>query len=366
MRRLVALFVVALVGAALYGLSGASSGVSVNHDTVSGSALDAELAAISHNNSLQCFLTALDPHNFAPGAGGYSIKAAGAAAWANLRVEGLAIDQYVTTTYHYHPSAAALASAKVSLVNELQNAEVATQSTSSPLKCPGTSADAVAEMPSEMRTAEIESQATSQYLVNKIKAAIPLTASAMKQYYNQHVSDYDTLCVSIALVEPADVTAFAKSEAAGLSVAQLAQKYSKDPSSSKGGTYGCYAPSNASYAGVRADVGTEGLNQYSTTPQYIDYNNAEYGLFVAVTKRTVTSYAKAAQAVLSDLQGLNAEAASTEKNQLLEEAAVYVDPAFGQWGTSTTGPGILANTSPAKSGVTGASSLAGAATTSYK
>ncbi|HEY1762594.1 MAG TPA: hypothetical protein VGG17_08390 [Acidimicrobiales bacterium] len=367
MRRLVALFVVALVGAALYGLSGSSSGVSVNHDTVSGYTLDTELAAISHNNSLQCFLTALDPNNFAPGAGGFSIKAAGAAAWANLRVEGLAIDQYVTATYHYHPSAAELASAKTSLVNELQAAEVQTQSTSNPLKCPGTSADAVAEMPSEMRTAEIESQATSQYLVNKIKAAIPLTATAMKQYYNQHVSDYDTLCVSIALVEPSDVTAFVNAESApGASVAQLAKTYSKDPSSTKGGTYGCYAPSNASYAGVRADVGTEGLNTFSATPQYIDYNNAEYGLFVAVTKRTVTPYAKASTAVLSDLQGLNAEAASTQKNQLLEEAAVYVDPAFGQWGASTTGLGVLAGSSPAKSGVLGASSLAGAATTSYK
>lgn len=367
MRRLVVLFVVALVGAALYGLSGSSSGVSVNHDTVSSYTLDTELAAISHNNSLQCFLTALDPNNFAPGAGGYSIKAAGAAAWANLRVEGLAIDQYVTTTYHYHPTAAELASAKVSLVNELQSAETATQSTSNPLKCPGTAADAVAEMPSEMRTAEIESQATSQYLVNKIKAAIPLTASAMKEYYNAHVSDYDTLCVSIALVEPADVTAFDSAEAAGLSVAELAKKYSQDPSSAKGGTYGCFAPSNASYAGVRADVGTEGLNQFATTPQYIEYNNAEYGLFVAVTKRTVTPYAKAAQAVLSDLQGLNAEAASTEKNQLLEEAAVYVDPAFGEWGTSTTtGPGVFASAAPAKSGVPGAKSLAGAATVSYK
>jgi hypothetical protein len=365
-RRLVALFVVALVGAALYGISGSSSGVSVNHDTVSGYTLDSELAAISHNNSLQCFLTALDPNNYAPGAGGYSIAAAGAAAWANLRVEGLAIDQYVTTTYHYHPNAAELAAAKTSLINELQAAEVQTQSTSNPLKCPGTSAVAVAEMPSEMRTAEIESQATSQYLVNKIKAAIPLTASAMKNYYNDHVSDYDTLCVSIALVLPADVTAFDASEAAGLSVAQLAKKYSQDPSSSKGGTYGCFAPSSTSYAGVRADVGTETLDQFSTTPQYIEYNSAEYALFVAATKRTVTPYAQAAQAVLSDLQSLNAEAASTEKNQLLAEAAVYVDPAFGDWGTSTTGPGVLAGASPTKSGVLGASRLTAAATTSYK
>ncbi len=365
MRRLVALFVVALVGAALYGLSGSSSGVSVNHDTVSGYTLDSELAAISHNNSLQCYLTALDPNDFAPGAGGYSIKAAGAAAWANLRVEGLAIDQYVASTYHYHPSAAELASAKTSLVSELQAAEVQTQSTSSPLKCPGTAADALAEMPSEMRSAEIQSQATSQYLVNKIKTAIPLTASAMKKYYNEHVSDYDTLCVSIALVLPADVTAFDSSEAAGMSVAALAKKYSQDPSSAKGGTYGCYAPSNSSYAGVRADVGAEGLDQFSTTPQYIEYNSAEYGLFVAVTKRTVTPYAKASQAVLADLQSLNAEAASSEKNELLQEAAVYVDPAFGQWGVSSTGPGVLGSTSPAKSGVPGASRLSASATTSY-
>lgn len=369
MRRLVVLFVVALVGAALYGLSGSSSGVSVNHETVSGYTLDSELAAISHHAALSCFITDLDPAStFTSGAGGDSIKAAAAAAWANLRVEGLAIDQYVTTTYHYHPNAAELASAKVSLVNELQSAEseAESESTSPAVKCTGTSADAVAEMTSEMRTAEIESQATSQYLVNKIKAAIPLTATAMKQYYNQHVSDYDTLCVSIALVEPADVSAFDSAEASGLSVAALAKKYSQDPSSSKGGAYGCFAPSSSSYAGVRADVGTEGLNQFSTTPQYIEYNDAEYGLFVAVTKRTVTPYAKAAQAVLSDLQGLNAEAASTEKNQLLEEAAVYVDPAFGQWGTSSTGPGVFASASPAKSGVPGAKSLTGAATVSYK
>jgi hypothetical protein len=360
-RRLVALFVVALAGAVLYGLSGQSSGISVNHDGVSGSTLRSELAAISHNDSLDCFVTALNPTNYEPGAGGYSIKAKGAAAWANLRVEGLAINQYVTTTYRYVPNAAALANAKVLLENEMTE-----QAKTDSLDCPGTAADALAEMPSEMRTAEIQSEATSQYLVNKVKAAIPLTASAMKTFYNEHVSDYDTLCVSIALVPPADVSAFAKSQTAGLSVAQLAKKYSQDPSAAKGGAYGCFAPSSTSYSGVRAAVGTEGLDVFTTTPEYTDYNGTEYALYVAVTKRTVTPYAQAAQAVLSDLQTLNAAAASSEKNQLLEEAAVYVDPAFGRWGASKTGLAILATTAPHKSGVSGASQLAGAATTSYK
>ncbi len=361
MRRLVALFVIALLGAALYGLSSSSSGVSVNHETIAGPTLRSELAAISHNDSLQCFVTALDPTSYAPGAGGYSIKASGAAAWANLRVEGLAINQYVETTFHYHPNAAALANATTSLENEMT-----AQAKANSLTCPGTSADALAEMPAEMRTAEVQTQATSAYLVNKVKDAIPLNAAAMQQYYNEHVADYDTLCVSIALVSPSDVSAFTQSEEAGMSVAALAKKYSQDPSSAKGGEYGCYGPSNTSFTGVRADVGTEGLNAFSSTPRYIDYNGAEYALYVAVTKRTVTPYAKAEPAVLSDLQSLNAQAASGEKNQLLEEAAVYVAPAFGQWGIGSTGPQVFVTTVPATSTVPGASSLSSAKTTTYK
>ena len=190
----------------------------------------------------------------------------------------------------------------------------AAKSTTDPLNCPGTPATALAEMPSEMRTAEIQSQATSAYLVAKVRGAIPLTSAAMKEYYNEHVSDYDTLCVSIALVPPTDVSAFRRPRLQGLSVATLAKTYSQDPSATKGGAYGCFAPSSSSYDSVRADVGTEGLNAFSSTPQYIDYNDSEYALYVAVTKRTVNPYSKVTSAVLSDLQSLNAEEASLEKN----------------------------------------------------
>ena len=362
MRRLVALFVIALPGAVLYGLSGQSSGISVNHDGVSGSTLRRRTGgAISHNDSLDCFVTALNPTNYEPGAGGYSIKAKGRGHVGQSSRRGPRDQPVRDDDLSLLPDAAALANAKVLLETEMTD-----QAKTDSLDCPGTAADALAEMPSEMRTAEIQSEATSQYLVNKVKAAIPLTASAMKKYYNEHTSDYDTLCVSIALVPPADVSAFAKSQTAGLSVAQLAKKYSQDPSAAKGGAYGCFAPSSTYYSGVRAAVGTEGLDVFTTTPEYTDYNGTEYALYVAVTKRTVTPYARPLQAVLSDLQTLNAAAASSEKNQLLEEAAVYVDPAFGRWGASKTGLAILATTAPHKSGVSGAWQLAGAATTSYK
>lgn len=334
--------------------------MSANHDTVTSYTLSAELSAISHNPDLECYINALDPTSYTLGAGGDSVKASGAAVWANLRVEGLAINQYVTTTLKYHPDAAQSAAAKTSLEGEMT--EEAANSTP---KCTGTAAEAVAEMPAEMQSSEIQSQATSLYLVKKLNETIPLTVTSMKAYYQSHKSDYDTLCVSIALVLPASVTAFDNAEAAGASVATLAKDYSQDPSATKGGAYGCFAPSNESFASVRADVASGTFDAFPTTPQYIDYDSSEYALFVAATKRTATPYAEAAEAVLSDLQNLNAQAASKVKNSLLYAAAVHVDPSFGQWGLNTTGPEVFVPTVPAKVNVTGTKKLTSGSST-YK
>jgi hypothetical protein len=101
-RRIVALVVIAFLGATLYGLSNASSGISVNGTTVSNATFRSELAAISSNINLQCYIAALNPVNYGAGAGGASIAATGAASWANLRVEGVAIDQFATSHLGYH------------------------------------------------------------------------------------------------------------------------------------------------------------------------------------------------------------------------------------------------------------------------
>lgn len=353
MRRLVALFVVALVGAALYGLSGASSGLTVNNQRVSGTTLQGELAAISQNSNLQCYITALNPTNYAPGEGTDSIAAAGAAGWSELRVEGVVVDQYVTAHYHYHPDAAQLRAAKASLESEMT-----AQATANSLTCPSTSSAALAAMPAEMRTVEIEDQATSLYFVAKLRSAIPLTPASIQSFYNAHVADYDTLCVSVALVAPANLEAFAQAQAAGMSVAQLAMKYSADTASaSKGGAYGCVPPTNSAYTSVRSDVAGLALNTFSTSPIAVNESGTQYGLFVAVTKRTTTPFASAEQAVLADLQDLNASSANSEKDQLFYAAAIHVDPAFGRWGQNTNGPGVFVLAAPTKRDVTGASKL---------
>jgi hypothetical protein len=329
---------------------------------VSGSTLRSELNTIAQHKTLACYLDVLDPTNYASGAGGDSINAAGAAAWANLRVEGLAINQYVTTSLKYVPDASELATAKSSLEGEMTEAASAAGK-----NCSGTSSEALGQMTSEMRQAEIEAQATSLYLVAKVKKAIPLTTASMKSYYTKHTSQYDTLCISVAVVAASDVSAFAQAQSAGASVATLAKEFSEDASGAKGGAYGCYTPSESSYTSIRADVAGLKADTFATTPISISYDGTTAALYVAVTKRTVTPYASAAQLVLSDLKNLNASSASEVKNDLLYTAAVHVDPAFGRWGLSeASGLGVFAPASPAKGAVTGATQLSATGSPSYK
>jgi hypothetical protein len=362
-RRLIALLVIALVGATLFGLSNTSSGISVNGTTVSNTTIRAELAAISSNTTLQCYIEALAPASYAAGAGA-SVAVTGATAWANLRVEGVAIEQYARVSLKFRPTQTILTQAKASLLSELTQA-VAGNTT----PCPGSSAQAFAAMPPEMQTFEVASQAASLDLVNKLNGTVALTVANIKKYYDAHTANYDTLCVSVALVTPSQVAAFNKAQVAGGTVAELAKQFSADPSGQKGGAYGCFAPSTRAFSGVRADTLSTPLNTFPTTPQYIDYNNATYALFVAPTKRTVTPLAQAQNAVLTDLETANATRANTEKEKILYYSAISVDPTYGRWGLNTTGPSLFAPAVPAKADVgttKTVSALSSASSSTYK
>jgi hypothetical protein len=340
-RRLIVLLVVALLGATWYGISSFSSGLSVNGTTLSASTVRSELAAITSNATLACYVKALDPTSFSPGSGGSSMVASGAAAWANLRVEGIAIDQAVKKSDNFHPDAATLAKAQESLEGELTDA-----SESQTTPCTGSAQQALAEMPAEMRTFEIGAQAASLELVAHLSGATPLTTASARTYYDAHTADYDTICVSVAVVEPSQLTQFAEAQSEGMSVADLAKKFSQDSSGRTGGAYGCFGPGSESFTGVRTDTMSTALNTFPKTPQYIDYDNAEAALFVAPTKRTPTPFAKAEAAVLTDIQAANASLADTEKEGILYYSAIAIDPAFGRWGLGTSGPQVFAPALP--------------------
>jgi hypothetical protein len=339
-RRIVALVVIAFLGATLYGLSNASSGISVNGTTVSNATFRSELAAISANLNLRCYITALNPVNYGASAGGESVAATGAASWANLRVEGVAIDQFATSHLGFHATTASLASATASLESEMSQAAISRR-----YPCAGTPAQALASMPAEMRNAQIEAQDASLYLISKLNSTIPITSASLHTYHDGHLAAYDTVCVSIALVPNTSVSAFLADQNAGASVAALAKKYSTDPSGANGGTYGCFSPANRSYSSVRADTIATALKKFPTTPVPISATSV---LFVAPMTRSVTPFAKAESLVLADVRGANAANASAQSQQILYHAAIAVDPAFGRWALTSTGRSVFTLATPAK------------------
>ncbi len=362
MRRLLALIVVAAVGAGVYGLSGASSGLRVGAATVSASTMRSELASIGSSAGLQCYLTALAQQSFATGSGGSSLSASGAAAWTGLRVEGLAIEQYVDQRFHFHPTAGELAAATASLEGEMSQAAAAVNYT-----CSGDPAAALATMTPEMRTAQVDAQAASLELVSRLDSTIPTTATALEQYYAAHVSQYDTLCVSAAVVQLKDVAAFQAMEKTGASIAALVSKYSIDAqSASAGGALGCYAPSNQLYATVRSDLANSAPGVFPASPVEIRYSGSIAALFLTATKRTTTPYASAQPRVLADVTALNTTAANAVKQRILYRAHVSIDPSLGRWGLSSSGPAVFAPGTPKKSDVAGASVLSGARGATYK
>jgi hypothetical protein len=361
-RRILALVVVAAVGAGVYGVSGASSGLRVGTATVSASTMRSELASISASVGLQCYLTALAQRSFASGSGGSSLSASGAAAWTGLRVEGLAIEQYVDRRFHFHPSAAQLAAATASLEGEMSQAAAAAQYT-----CAGGPVAALAAMTPEMRAAQVDAQAASLELVSRLDSTIPTTTSALEQYYASHPTQYDTLCVSAAVVEPSKVTAFQAMERTGASIAALVAKYSIDAQSAAArGALGCYAPSNQVYANVRADLANSTPGRFPTSPVSITYGSSVAALFLTATKVTPTPFASAEPRVLADVTALNTSAANTVKERILFRAHVSIDPSLGRWGLSSAGAGVFAPGTPKKSDVTGASVLSGTSGATYK
>ena len=361
MRRLVVLFLVALAGASVFGLSGRSSGITVSGASVSTAAMNRELDAIRSSQVLQCYLSVSYRADIQAGAG-VTLKAAGAAAWSNIRVEGLAIEQYVRQHFGFTPTAASRAQALSTLEGEFTQAAAVAQVT-----CPGTSAQAVAAMTDEMRNAQLDAQSASLVLLNRLNSTIPLTTSSIEQYYSAHKSSYDLLCISIALVKPSMVSAFSSAAASGMSVANLAKKFSVDTqSAAKGGVYGCYGPTSPSYTSVRADIVGTPLGRYTTQPRSVSLSGVTYGLFIAPTKRTTSPLADATPLVLNDLKTLNASGADSVKQQILYRAAVALDPAFGRWGLASTGPQVFAAALPDASNVTSPSTLTTASSPTYK
>ena len=355
-RRVLLFLVVGGLVAALAGLGSRSSAVVVNGRHVSTTELNAGLVAIEHHPTARCFFSSLVQNSLTPGSGGDTISMSATSAWTSLQVQGLAIANYVTARYHYHPSSGALATAETSLEQELTQ-----QAARFNLVCPGTPAQALAELPASVRTTELVDQADSFYFLAKVKSTVPLTTASLRAYYQAHRSAYESICLSVALVPSAKTASFLRAEHRN-SVRALVRAYSIDKSRTHGGAIGCVTPSSSAYSAIAADVKGLALKAWSAP---FSYNSGKDALFLTATSRPVASFASVESSILTTLRASNASAAAQVSNDLLYLSSVRVDPSLGSWVAAVSGSTVHPAFSPLPTLVDGGAQLVSASPATY-
>jgi hypothetical protein len=313
-----------------------------------------EVNAISTNSAMACYVSNLWGVNFASGAGTNTIDENTITAWANLRLEGLAEITYAEDSFGLAYTSDVLSGAATNLEAQMSAAATANGASCASLAAP---VNALASLPTSVVASLLQAEAASELLSSKLPARIAETNDSLQAFYEAHLSEYQRLCVSIALVRPSDEASFKTDKAAGLSVAALAAKYSQDPSAAAGGAYRCLDPnSNA------RDI-TRGLaNNTFSAPQTVDVQGQPRLLYVAVTSRTQLPFATVATQVLTDVRYVNAGSIEAAKQGIYQRVGVDVNPLLGRFGSGQQGVGIYAPHSPDASTVPNGGSGLDAAT----
>ncbi len=320
MRRLIATFVIAVLAALYVGYAIPTTGAAAAGHTVSLRDLSAEELEISHNKILGCFI-----------AGTYGpilranttslVTTSAAAAWSAGRVAGLALEDYVARTYNFQPSAADLTAAGEQLGTMLVN-----NATRSGLACASENpATAMAQFSPRLRLVLENLQAyTTQFNAHQA-GAWSTTATGLTSYYDAHRHNYETVCLSLALVADSQVSAFNADRAAGLAPVDLIKKYSQAASAATGGAYGCFPPASS----VAADTASVATGQFTKAYPYAQ-GGMTYSIFFLVTSRNAASLSDVATVVYRDIFDFNNRNSATFRATLVRDGNGRVNSHLGR------------------------------------
>ena len=343
MRRIFASLVLAVVGIPLLAINYGNAAVTGGHYSLSRYDFAHEVNAISTNAAMACYVTNLWGVTFASGAGTNTIDETTITAWANLRLEGLAEISYAEGHFGLVYSSEILSNAATNLEAQMSAAASANGAECAALATP---LNALASLPTAVAASLLQAEAASELMSSKLPARIAETDVSLRAFYQGHLSEYQTICASIALVRPSDVASFNADKAAGLSVGALAAKYSQDPSATSGGAYGCFDPSSNARDLVRGvPLNTFGL------PQTVTVQGMPYSLYVAATSRKQLPFETVSSQVLTDVRNVNAGSIEAAKQGIYQRVGVNVNPLLGQFGSGQQGVGIYAPASPATTNV---------------
>ncbi len=346
MRRLLvpiaAVVVVVVAVGLILGLSAPSNAATIGNERLTNSSFQTELKTVANSSPYLCYLNAqaLEKSNGRSGLG--PVFAANSNGWATTYAATLlgqrVVDEVIGQWAKANPSEVVVtkAQATADLVSSM-NSVIATVAGSS-YECSYSGAQTLETMPLDFVQREVAAQQASEsFLITH--GGVKLDAASLENYYNQHISDFDTYCLSGILVGNQALAESLRTQALnGASFAALAKANSLDSASAaKGGALGCFSPASASYAAVLQD--TKGLSVGGIT-QPLASGSSDY-VILQLTSRSTSSFGSVAAEVRQAVLSADGAAARPAAVKLFSQTAVSVNPLYGSWQVSAAANGVV-------------------------
>jgi hypothetical protein len=366
MKRVLILVVVVAAVVALASLFVPTKAAVVNGTTISQSSLNADLAAIGGSPSFQCYLDENAAVSSAPsvapahGVGGSStFNIALANAWLSQLVEQTLIGQ-VAASKGLTVTPANLAVGRFTLTQQIN--EVQTEAAQiNPEGCGGSATAILATLPASFVSAQVEAQATEDVLLAH-NAGYGLSAAEVRRYYDEHRSDFVTICVNEAVTT---------TSAAATAIVTAVKAGTPFPTAAATGqtASGCVSPNDSAYSNISQAVSGLSPGELSSVLTVQEATSTQQGEYVVfqLTSRTPATFAASVSAVRDKLLSAGATRSDAQLEVAVRTASVDVNAQYGRWRPSSAGLILLPRVPPArvvlnpKANQPGSSSVAAAA-----
>jgi PPIC-type PPIASE domain len=345
-KRLIVLLIVLAGGLAAACFAVPSNAATVNGASISQDTFNSDLNAIAGSPDYRCYLTgeeavATGGETTLPSVDGSGHSGDGTSnptvstAFASYYLDteiGHQLVLQLAAERNLQVTEQELAAARTELTGQIT--AVLSDVTGSQYACAaGTTAeDVLGSVPASLvdRTVKFEAAVN---LLEEHAAGVGSTPADLERYFDDHASEFDTACFTVAqYTSEADATAAAAQVAAGTPFSTVAAQ------TEGGGPQGCdilYGIASSLPAG--SDLQTLPLNTVSS-PIAV---NSSY-LLIEITQRTPTSFAKAKTEVQSAVEAAGSTKAGTIIDAAEKTADVTVDRRYGEW----VAPRVLPPPSP--------------------
>lgn len=353
MKRLIALVVVVAAGVVAAAFTLPDNAATVNGQSISQSALNSDLAAISSSPEYQCLLDAqvvvrsngaasLPPIS---GVGRGTYNTTFVDYWLTQMIDNVLVSQ-LAARRHPTLTASEMAIAHRELLQSIRSTLNGVAGTR--YECAVQPVAVLSSLPQSFVQELVRAQAYNDALLSESPGS-GVSEAELRAYFAEHRSEFDTLCVSGILVASQSTAAQLRAQIqAGASFAQVASANSLDTASAaRGGALGCFAATSSSYASVLQDVGSLTLGQVS---QPLASTQGGYVL-LEVTSRTTPAFASVRDVVRRVVLAGGQKQATAVLTRAARRSPVQIDPRYGRWNPAQVIRGVLAPLHPLPSTV---------------